>query len=62
MPQGPNVSPNKVGGHLGNRTAYVERKHGYVKPTETIPVAPGGQGQYPAHLKINNPTFGIVKP
>jgi hypothetical protein len=62
MPQGPNVSPNKVGGYLGNRSAYVERKHGYVKPTDPIPVAPGGQGQYPAQLKINNPTFGIVKP
>jgi hypothetical protein len=62
MPQGPNVSRNKVGGYIGPRSAYVERKHGYVKPTGPIPVAPGGQGQYPAHLKINNPTFGIVKP
>jgi len=62
MPQGPNVSPNKVGGYLGNRAVYVERKHGYVKPTGPTPVAPGGQGQYPAHLKINNPTFGIIKP
>jgi hypothetical protein len=61
-PQGPNVSPNKVGGYLGHRSAYVERKHGYVKPTGPTPVAPGGQGQYPAQLKINNPTFGIVKP
>jgi hypothetical protein len=61
-PQGPNVSPNKVGGYLGNRSAYVERKHGHVNPTNPIPVAPGGQGQYPAQLKINNPTFGVVKP
>jgi hypothetical protein len=60
--QGPNVSPNKVGGYLGNRSQYVERKHGHVNPTRVIPTAPGGQGQHPAQLKINNPTFVDVKP
>jgi hypothetical protein len=62
MPQGPNVSSNKVGGYLGPRSVYVERKHGYVKPTGPIPTAPGGQGQYPAQLKINNATNARVKP
>lgn len=62
LSQGPNVSDHKVGGYLGTRSGYVEKKHGYVKPTEAAPTAPGGQGQYPAHLKINRPTlFGIKR-
>jgi hypothetical protein len=60
--EGPNVSPNKVGGYLGVRTAYVENKHGYVEPSKQTPVAPGPQGQEIAHLKINKPNLGDVKP
>ena len=60
--EGPNVSDNKVGGYLGNRTGYVENKHGYVMPTSPIPAAPGGQGQEIAHLKINAPSLGNIKP
>jgi hypothetical protein len=56
-PEGPNVSDNKVGGYLGPRSGYVENKHGYVKPSGPTPQAPGGQGQEPAHLKINKPTL-----
>jgi len=55
--QGPNVSPNKLGGYVGVRTPYVENKHGYVEPTKPIPKAPGGQGQEIAHLQINKPTL-----
>ena len=61
-PEGPNVSPHKVGGYLGPRTKYVENKHGFVKPTGPVPVAPGQQGQEIAHLKINKPNFGNIKP
>jgi hypothetical protein len=57
LPEGPNVSDHKVGGYLGPRSAYVQIKHGYVAPTAPIPTAPGGQGQEPAHLKINRPTL-----
>ena len=60
--EGPNVSPHKVGGYLGVRTAYVENKHGYVQPSKPTPVAPGGQGQEIAHLKINKPNLANVKP
>jgi hypothetical protein len=56
-PEGPNVSPNKVGGYVGVRTPYVENKHGYAQPTKPVPQAPGGQGQEIAHLKINKPTL-----
>lgn len=54
-----NVAPKQGGGHLGPRTAFVERKRGYVKPTPPIPVAPGGQGQDKAILRLNNPTFFV---
>ena len=57
QPEGPNVSPNKVGGYLGVRTQYVENKHGYVEPTKSVPQAPGPQGQDIAQLKINKPTL-----
>lgn len=60
--QGPNVSDHKVGGYLGPRSAYVENKHGFVKPTPPVPTAPGGQGQEPAHLNINRPTLFSIKP
>jgi hypothetical protein len=57
-PQGTNVSGNrKRGGYLGNRAPYVERKQGFVKPTEPIPQAPGPQGQDIEQLRINSPTF-----
>jgi hypothetical protein len=52
-----NVAPKQGGGYLGPRTTYVERKHGYVQPTLPTPVAPGGQGQDKAVLRINDPTF-----
>lgn len=52
-----NVAPKQGGGHLGPRTSFVERKHGFVAPTKPIPVAPGGQGQDKATLRINDPTF-----
>jgi hypothetical protein len=61
MPEGPTVSDNKVGGYLGPRPGYVENKHGYVKPSVPTPKAPGGQGQRPAHLKINKPTLFSIK-
>jgi hypothetical protein len=61
MPEGPNVSDHKVGGYLGPRSGYVENKHGYVKPSDPTPTAPGGQGQEPAHLKINKPTLFSIK-
>ena len=61
MPEGPNVSDHKVGGYLGHRSAYVENKHGFVKPTSPVPKAPGGQGQQPAHLNINRPTLFSIK-
>jgi hypothetical protein len=61
MPQGPNVSDNKVGGFLGPRSKYVENKHGYVANSAPVPTAPGGQGQDIAHLKINKPNLGNVK-
>uniref|UniRef100_A0A6C0EP23 Uncharacterized protein n=1 Tax=viral metagenome TaxID=1070528 RepID=A0A6C0EP23_9ZZZZ len=61
LPQGPNVSDHKVGGYLGPRSGYVENKHGYVKPSRETPRAPGGQGQEPAHLKINKPTLFSIK-
>ena len=61
-PQGPNVSDNKVGGYLGPRTKRIEQHHGFVKPTEPIPKAPGGQGQFPEQLKINKPTLFNIKP
>jgi hypothetical protein len=60
--EGPNVSPHKVGGYLGPRSGYVENKHGNVLPTRPVPEAPGGQGQEIAHLKINTPTLGVIKP
>jgi hypothetical protein len=62
MPQGPNVSDNKVGGYLGPRSKYVENKHGFVANSAPVPTAPGGQGQDIAHLKINKPNLGDVKP
>lgn len=62
MPEGPNVSDHKVGGYLGPRSGYVENKHGYVKPSDPTPKAPGGQGQQPAHLNINRPTLFSIKP
>jgi len=62
LPEGPNVSPLKVGGYLGVRSGYVENKHGYAKPTGPTPQAPGRQGQEIAHLKINQPTLGNIKP
>ena len=61
LPEGPNVSDHKVGGYLGPRPGYVENKHGYVNPSVPIPKAPGGQGQKPAHLKINKPTLFSIK-
>ena len=61
-PEGPNVSPHKVGGYLGPRSGYVENKHGYVKFSDPIPEAPGGQGQEIAQLKINAPTLATIKP
>jgi hypothetical protein len=61
VPQGPNVSDNKVGGHLGPRSAYVENKHGFAGNTRQVPTAPGGQGQDIAQLKINKPNLGNVK-
>ena len=61
LPEGPNVSDNKVGGWLGPRPGYVENKHGYVEPTKPIPEAPGGQGQSIAHLQINKPTLFPLK-
>ena len=62
MPQGPNVSDNKVGGYLGPRSAYVENKHGFVARSDPVPKAPGPQGQTIAQLKINEPNLGNVKP
>jgi hypothetical protein len=62
MPQGPNVSDNKVGGYLGPRSAYVENKHGFVANSAQAPTAPGGQGQDIAQLKINKPSIGNIKP
>jgi hypothetical protein len=62
MPQGPNVSDNKVGGYIGPRSKYVENKHGFAGRSAEIPTAPGGQGQDIPHLQINNPSLGIVKP
>jgi hypothetical protein len=62
LPQGPNVSDHKVGGFLGPRSTHVSAKHGFVKPTDAIPEAPGGQGQEIAHLRINQPTLFNVKP
>ena len=62
QPQGPNVSPHKVGGYLGPRSGYVENKHGYVMPTNPTPEAPGPQGQEIAQLKINAPSLGKIKP
>jgi hypothetical protein len=59
--QGPNVSDHKVGGFLGNRSTHVPTKHGFVKPTNPVPIAPGGQGQNPAHLRINQPTLFNIK-
>jgi len=56
-PQPSNVAPKQGGGYLGPRSAYVENKHGFVQRTEAIPVAPGGQGQDKATLRINDPTF-----
>ena len=61
LPEGPNVSDHKVGRYLGPRSRYVENKHGYVKPSAPTPTAPGGQGQEPAHLKINAPTLFPIK-
>jgi hypothetical protein len=61
LPEGPNVSDNKVGGWLGPRPGYVENKHGYVEPTKPTPEAPGGQGQRIAHLQINKPTLFPLK-
>jgi hypothetical protein len=61
-PQGPNVSDNKVGGHIGPRSKYVENKHGFAGRTSEVPTAPGGQGQEIAHLKINRPNLANVKP
>jgi hypothetical protein len=52
-----NVAPKQGGGHLGPRSGFAERKHGFVAPTKEIPVAPGGQGQDKATLRINDPTF-----
>ena len=60
-PQAPNTSDNKVGAYFNPRSGYVENKHGYVKPSGPTPKAPGGQGQEPAHLKINRPTLFPVK-
>jgi hypothetical protein len=62
MPQGPNVSTNKVGGYIGPRSAYVENKHGFAGRSAEIPKAPGGQGQDIAHLNINKPNLASVKP
>lgn len=61
LPEGPNVSENKVGGYLGVRTPYVENKHGFVARSSQVPTAPGGQGQDIAQLKINKPTLGDIK-
>jgi len=56
--QGDNVNnANKLGGYVGPRPNYIERKHGFVAPTDPIPVAPGPQGQDIQQLKINSPTF-----
>jgi hypothetical protein len=60
--QAPNVSDNKVGGYLGPRTKRIEQHHGFVKRTDPIPEAPGGQGQYIDQLKINKPTLFNIKP
>jgi hypothetical protein len=60
--QAPNVSNNKVGGYLGPRTKLIEEHHGFVKRTDPIPEAPGGQGQFPEQLKINKPTLFNIKP
>jgi hypothetical protein len=60
--QAPNVSSHKVGGYLGVRSKRIEEHHGFVKPTEPIPIAPGGQGQFPEQLKINKPTLFNIKP
>jgi hypothetical protein len=62
VPQGPNVSDNKVGGYLGPRSKYVENKHGFVANSAPVPTAPGGQGQDIAQLKINKPLIGNIKP
>ena len=61
-PEGPNVSPRKVGSYYTPKSGYVENKHGYVRLSDPIPVAPGSQGQEIAHLKINKPNLAIVKP
>ena len=62
MPQGPNVSSHKVGSYYTPLSGYVENKHGYVQPTRPTSVAPGGQGQQVAQLKINRPTLFNIKP
>lgn len=62
LSEGPNVSDNKVGGYLGPRSTYVENKRGFVAKSSPVPTAPGGQGQNVAHLKINKPTLGNIKP
>lgn len=61
VPQGPNVSDNKVGGHIGPRSKYVENKHGFAGRSAEVPTAPGPQGQSIAHLQINKPTLGNIK-
>jgi hypothetical protein len=62
MPEGPNVSDNKVGGYLGPRSKYVENKHGFVANLPEVPKAPGGQGQDIAQLKINKSNIANIKP
>lgn len=63
-PEPPNTSDNKVGSYFNPRSGYVENKHGYAKPTEPVPEAPGKNIDYttqPAHLKINKPNLFNVK-
>jgi hypothetical protein len=62
LPEGPNVSDHKVGGYLGPRSKYVENKHGFAGRSAETPTAPGPQGQTIAHLNINKPNLGNVKP
>lgn len=62
--QNPGVNVKKVGGYYNPRSGYVENKHGNdlgVNPRR-VPVPFVISSNAPAHLKINDPKFGNVKP